>query len=496
MSPIKCSETDSVQSAINEAKAESQILLSGRNLKMQVSYKNQRRCRDKYEMWSPLKFLLYLGLLPLFFKSGILLAEEFDKRQASMVCNEVQKPRQIKCDYRYDPKISVQQMRGFIDAKEIQLDSKVITAFPSPEEKSAVLIMIDVSDNRRAETIKVKVIPSVKKILDHRKVHQSFGLAVFDSEVKILTPFISDPEPLKNSLSDIKVVGLATELYKSLLTGIDTLKKQDAQRKILIIFSDGKAEDTSFSLAEVLGAAKDAGVSVLSVGHAERGSDAAYLQNLQKLASDTFGFYIDSSGDNQAPDLFKPLQRLEAGGRVVISAEDLFGDHQIQLALDQSGKESITLTQRISMSDSRPMQARITANFISHWYFWMLGFVMMCFLGYFAYHIYRKRRINSDQHKPYAALVELDLKGTRHLLSRSATRLGRGRINDLKFTNDTVSTNHAEIHRQRDGSVLITDLSSSNGILVNNVKVAASILYSGDVIEIGEVRLRYEKLGG
>ncbi len=81
------------------------------------------------------------------------------------------------------------------------------------------------------------------------------------------------------------------------------------------------------------------------------------------------------------------------------------------------------------------------------------------------------------------------------MLRGSASRLGRGPSNDLKFSNNTVSVNHAEIHRQRDGSVLITDLSSSNGILVNNSKVIESVLHSGDIIEIGEVRLRYETLG-
>ncbi|CBS90932.1 protein of unknown function; putative FHA domain (plasmid) [Azospirillum lipoferum 4B] len=71
-----------------------------------------------------------------------------------------------------------------------------------------------------------------------------------------------------------------------------------------------------------------------------------------------------------------------------------------------------------------------------------------------------------------------------------AIRLGRGAENDITFTNDTVSTYHAALHWQRDGGFMITDLNSSNSTLVNNQEIKQRTLSSGDVIELGEVRMR------
>ena len=50
---------------------------------------------------------------------------------------------------------------------------------------------------------------------------------------------------------------------------------------------------------------------------------------------------------------------------------------------------------------------------------------------------------------------------------------------------------HAEVHRRREGDFYIVDLASTNGLLVNENKVHQEELHDGDVIELGEVRLRF-----
>jgi hypothetical protein len=64
----------------------------------------------------------------------------------------------------------------------------------------------------------------------------------------------------------------------------------------------------------------------------------------------------------------------------------------------------------------------------------------------------------------------------------------------ISLKNETISSHHAEIQRRRTGDVFIVDLASANGVFVNENKITQMQLISGDVIELGEVRLRFESI--
>lgn len=76
-------------------------------------------------------------------------------------------------------------------------------------------------------------------------------------------------------------------------------------------------------------------------------------------------------------------------------------------------------------------------------------------------------------------------------LRSPSCRVGRSQENDIRFDNDTVSSHHAEIYHLPDGSFQICDLDSTNGTWVNGQRVRAALLQNGDVVELGEVRLRF-----
>src|SRR5207237_9534219 len=95
------------------------------------------------------------------------------------------------------------------------------------------------------------------------------------------------------------------------------------------------------------------------------------------------------------------------------------------------------------------------------------------------------------ERRVYARLKVLDADGTEHVMHATALRLGRSADNDVTLRNDSISRHHAEIHRTRDGSFAITDLGAGNGVLVNGEKVARAPLKHEDIIELGEVRLRF-----
>jgi adenylate cyclase len=77
-------------------------------------------------------------------------------------------------------------------------------------------------------------------------------------------------------------------------------------------------------------------------------------------------------------------------------------------------------------------------------------------------------------------------------LSKPVTTVGRGHANDLVLNDSSVSRLHAVI-KLSDHAVLIADRGSTNGILVNGLKIKGeSDLKAGDAVRIGRYELRLE----
>ena len=105
--------------------------------------------------------------------------------------------------------------------------------------------------------------------------------------------------------------------------------------------------------------------------------------------------------------------------------------------------------------------------------------------------VFLRRQRAAEAAAVFARLQLLDGDGTEHLMRKTALRIGRGQDNDLTLANDSVSRHHAEIFRTRDGVFTITELNAGNGVLVNGKAVRKAELHHEDVIERGEVRIRF-----
>lgn len=91
----------------------------------------------------------------------------------------------------------------------------------------------------------------------------------------------------------------------------------------------------------------------------------------------------------------------------------------------------------------------------------------------------------------FAWLEMCDDKKTRYAVSLTSVKIGRGQQNDIVFRNDSVSGNHCLVFRDKQGAWTIKDLSSGNGVIVNELKVAEQVLKTGDVIELGDLKMRF-----
>ncbi|HEX7481399.1 MAG TPA: FHA domain-containing protein [Polyangiales bacterium] len=70
-------------------------------------------------------------------------------------------------------------------------------------------------------------------------------------------------------------------------------------------------------------------------------------------------------------------------------------------------------------------------------------------------------------------------------------KLGRAEDVDCPINHRSVSREHAEVRAENDGSYVIADLGSANGISVNGQVAKQHTLTSGDILELGQVVFRY-----
>jgi hypothetical protein len=98
---------------------------------------------------------------------------------------------------------------------------------------------------------------------------------------------------------------------------------------------------------------------------------------------------------------------------------------------------------------------------------------------------------------PLARLREIRANGVQREVELEGPMLtiGRGSDNDLVIHDGRVSRHHAQL-RARRGTLVFTDLRSTNGSRVNGTRVEEVVLGEGDRIEIGDTVLVVESVPG
>lgn len=84
--------------------------------------------------------------------------------------------------------------------------------------------------------------------------------------------------------------------------------------------------------------------------------------------------------------------------------------------------------------------------------------------------------------------------GSRYLVDRDVTLVGRHPDSHVFLDDVTVSRRHAEIVR-RGTELFIRDLGSLNGTYVNGDRVEERVLHTGDELQIGRFKLLYVGAG-
>ncbi len=406
-------------------------------------------------------------------------------------CGAAASGETVTCDYRTLEAARTRQLRVTIDGQS--RPARDAALYPAHGQTSAVLFLIDVSDPARAQTV-ARNAAAVRTMIARLQPYQKAGLAVFDTDVRVLAPIGSTQSALNAALDHVRAAGLATEFYKSIIHAETLLSQTSASRRGLVLMSDGKAEDRAYHAGDAINAARGGQIAIIGLGYAERPGGEPDLQSLEQLANATHGAYFDLSGHVDLPAALRdaPLSAIEGGGSFAFASADLFGRHMISLELKLADGSELAAKREFDFNAGRSWAVWTKALVFGGWY-WLLAALLAAIallFGLVALLRHRKKISALSAPTVLAALEELDAAGTRHLLQATAVRIGRGADNDIRLRNNSVSTNHATISRKGDGWQIV-DLDSSNGVTVNGRPVAQSPLHASDVIELGEVRLRF-----
>ena len=475
--------------------------------------------------------LLQLFLLPVTTQVYALTQINGD---TTISCHQSRNLQSLSCHYRNNNAEPVLSITA--EYANTTLPVKEGKSYPGKDSITAVLFLVDTSDPARHNVID-KNIKHINQLLASSREYQRFGLASFDKELRLEAPIGSDSSVINNAANNLKATGSTTELYRNMLEAITLFKDVDADRKSIFLFSDGLAEDKAYFHNDVINAAKKAGIIITSIGYPRSVPQSVSLQTLRRLSEETGGIYIEA--DNQfnipADFLIQPFTSLDNGGEFNVPLHKIIDNKvndetSVRLGFETDIGTAIlpvsikfnsipviqtqtTIIEKISAPDESNKQA-ITSptpiqivtqpsktNKFEAWLWYVIPaallVLMVLTIATFSMMLRRQNKnqgntvMSFPEVKPYGFLVTQDETKARYPITRTTCRLGRSKNNEITLRDSSVSRRHAEIHRDQGDEFTLIDLNSLNGVFVNNEKIGRYKLKEGDIVEIGDVNLRF-----
>jgi len=399
----------------------------------------------------------------------------------------------LHCEYR------VITGSGFtIDAQTTSGQSLPVinhAPYPAAGQTTAILYLVDTSNPHRQVVVN-KNAGLIQNLVAHAAAHVISGIAAFDSDFHQIAAIGSEAGVLDDAVAHLQARGATTEFYRNIITAVKLLGQTSTQRKVLVVFSDGLAEDKAYTHNDVIAAARQAGVEIIGVGYAASVLKATALQRLRRLAEDSSGLYQPAAADFTVPTDFidKFYRYINRGGQFDVELSDLHGENEVILTLAQADANPMVYHQKVTLPAEKPAPSKNTYPELRIWLLLALIIALMTSVT-----LRRKmdaantRRKQETVAEPtiLAQIEVLDGQGSSIDIIKPVWRIGRSEGNDLQLSDVSISGFHAEIHQNRDGTFTITDLDSTNGVLVNEVPLRSHTLADQDLIELGNIRLRF-----
>ena len=421
----------------------------------------------------------------------------------------------VSCNLWATDAVTFKGVKASIKGRTDRLDVQ----FEPRNQTLAVMFVIQMMDPSR-RSVMTPMLDAVVRIAEPRDSRHRYAAYTVANDLNLVADFGSSKGEFDKQVRAVRGAALPTQLYKGALEAIAKLAKEKTERKALVILGDGNSDDQSYEHEQVVKAAKEAGVIIHALGFASEAAEQPKFQNIRRLADDTGGFRREVRvGATQRYTIGAQFvaEALENGGTATISLREPPGPTTVTMTADFGGGRSESAQYAMTLP-ATPTALQPAAPVLlepgappATWYeklfAWArenktvalisgialgLGSVGLALFGFSSYAA-RKDRLEAVAEQPvYGWLDMLDGNASRYPLQTTNVRIGRHRDNDICLLNDSISRRHAVLHFDAEKrTFVITDLGGGNGVVVNKIKQQSHDLNDGDLVELGEVRLRF-----
>jgi hypothetical protein len=227
----------------------------------------------------------------------------------------------IRCDVRYVDMIAVTGVEITERDNPASVWTASIRPFMHEEDETAYFLLVDRSNPARAESIR-RSTRDLAELFFQIAPKQRVAVGAFDTKLDLLQDFTQDGKAVAAALDRIRPGADTTELYRLSLEAVQRLAQFDAPRKVLVIVSDGKFDDTAYRHNQVAQEANRLNVRIVTIGYYEKAGDVRDLQSLRRLSSETRGFFFETPAAQRGlspRNRNEFLARLHAG--IIVEAE-------------------------------------------------------------------------------------------------------------------------------------------------------------------------------
>ena len=190
-----------------------------------------------------------------------------------------------------------------------------------PKKGHEIALIVDASQSMQARGFDMSnprasrfdVVKNIVKDFIAKRETDNMGLVVFGSYSFIASPLTYDENILSGIVSQLQIgmAGKYTALYESLAQGVNLLKMNKSDSKIIILLTDGfsTAEKDKIPLSVAIDMAKKEGVKVYPIGIGNNGEYNSAV--LLKIAKETGGVAFGASNADALASVYEKINKLE-----------------------------------------------------------------------------------------------------------------------------------------------------------------------------------------
>lgn len=286
-----------------------------------------------------------------------------------------------------------------------------------------------------------------------------------------------------------------TGLYDAVNLGVTRLASAEATARAVVVLTDGGDDGSDLKFETLRQAVAGAGIPINAVAFVSPEFNAGPARELAAVSG---GTYRETANPSELAAMYRQIaDELVAEYRITYRSEAPSGAHRLRITVETptaqgsaeqafraAGRGGEAAGDRARSGGSVPVLPLV-----------LVALAILAAAGATASAMTKKRRpwapspgMTTPSDAPGSGLV-LEGPGVSIPVVRGSMYIGRDPSAQVIVDDPTVSRNHTRLELGGDG-LWVEDLGSANGTLINGVAITRGLLRPGDVLEVGDLRLR------